>query len=177
MTFGRSNRITTALAAGVLVAAAEARAQRPTLLDATRSSPAELRAGDRLVDQRIRDRALVATSIETDPLYHLAYFGQATTALDIQNVFIDANTGAPLQQLSDFIREVGHGKGTFASAASARQTGGHAGFNAAADLSYILRPHVGVGLEISVSRARVPFDNVTVDAGGLHIGGGLRFRF
>src|SRR6185436_142682 len=69
MTFGRSNRISTALAAGVLlVAAAEARAQRPIRLDATRSSPAELRAADRLVDQLIRDRALVATSIETDPL-------------------------------------------------------------------------------------------------------------
>jgi len=66
---------------------------------------------------------------------------------------------------------------TFASATSARQTGSHAGFNAAADLSYILRPHVGVGLEVGVSRARVPLDNVTVDAGGLHIGGGLRFRF
>jgi len=66
---------------------------------------------------------------------------------------------------------------TFASATSARQTGSHAGFNAAADLSYILRPHVGVGLEVGVSRARVPLDNVTVDVGGLHIGGGLRFRF
>jgi len=210
MTFGRSNRISTALAAAVLlVAAAEARAQRPIRLDATRSSPAELRAADRLVDQLIRDRALVATSIETDPLvsgrtherfeqyvrgvriaggditrqtatdgtvslfgllhgdlalsvtpglsrdeaaaaiaraaggellgrapelvvlplsdgYHLAYFGQATGALDIQNVFVDANTGAALQQFSDFIREVGHGKGTYGDdkKVSARSVGG-----------------------------------------------------
>jgi len=66
---------------------------------------------------------------------------------------------------------------TFASATSARQTGSDVGFNAAADLSYLVRPHLGVGMEIGVSRARVPLDTVTVDAGGLHVGGGLRIRF
>ena len=45
--------------------------------------------------------------------YHLAYAGQATTALEIVNVFVDADTGAPLQQYSDFISDVGKGKGTY----------------------------------------------------------------
>jgi hypothetical protein len=66
---------------------------------------------------------------------------------------------------------------TFASATTAHQSGAHAGFNAGADLVYLLRPHIGVGVAASVSRARVPLDAVTVDAGGTHIGGGLRFRF
>jgi hypothetical protein len=67
---------------------------------------------------------------------------------------------------------------TFASATSARQTGAGAGFNVRGDVDYMLRPHLGVGVEVSVSRARVPVnDTVTVDAGGAHIGGGLRFRF
>jgi thermolysin len=45
--------------------------------------------------------------------YHLAYFGQAATNLDIVNVFVDANSGAPLRQYSDFISEVGAGTGTY----------------------------------------------------------------
>jgi Zn-dependent metalloprotease len=45
--------------------------------------------------------------------YHLAYAGQATTELEIVNVFVDANTGALLRQYSDFLNEVGKGKGTY----------------------------------------------------------------
>jgi len=45
--------------------------------------------------------------------YHLAYFGQAATSLDIVNVFVDANSGALLRQYSDFISEVGAGTGTY----------------------------------------------------------------
>lgn len=45
--------------------------------------------------------------------YHLAYFGQATTNLEIMNVFVDAASGAVLQQYSDFIREIGAGTGTY----------------------------------------------------------------
>ena len=47
--------------------------------------------------------------------YHLAYRGQATTGIEIVNVFVDASSGDVLQQYSDFIREgvVGKGKGTY----------------------------------------------------------------
>jgi Zn-dependent metalloprotease len=45
--------------------------------------------------------------------YHLAYRGQAVVGLEIMNVFVDANSGALLQVYSDFIREVGTGKGAY----------------------------------------------------------------
>ena len=45
--------------------------------------------------------------------YHLAYFGQAATDLEIVNVFVDASSGLPLRQYSDFIQEVGAGTGTY----------------------------------------------------------------
>lgn len=43
--------------------------------------------------------------------YHLAYSGQAFTGVELMNVYVDAQSGVPLQQYSDFVREVGHGKG------------------------------------------------------------------
>jgi len=45
--------------------------------------------------------------------YHLAYAGQATTGLEIVNVCVDANTGTLLRQYSDFLNEIGKGKGTY----------------------------------------------------------------
>jgi Zn-dependent metalloprotease len=44
---------------------------------------------------------------------HLAYFGQAITDVEIVNVYVDANTGTPLRQDSDFRKDVGLGKGTY----------------------------------------------------------------
>src|SRR5262249_18718786 len=45
--------------------------------------------------------------------YHLAYFGQATTDLEVLNVYVDASSGALLRRSSDFIKDVGLGKGTY----------------------------------------------------------------
>jgi bacillolysin len=45
--------------------------------------------------------------------YHLAYRGQALVGYEIVNVYVDANTGALLQQFSDFLNEVGKGTGTY----------------------------------------------------------------
>lgn len=47
--------------------------------------------------------------------YHLAYSGQATSGLEIVNVFVDANSGVLLRQYSDFLRDgaVGAGTGTY----------------------------------------------------------------
>jgi Zn-dependent metalloprotease len=45
--------------------------------------------------------------------YHLAYFGQAATDVEIVNVFVDASSGLPLRQYSAFVSEVGAGTGTY----------------------------------------------------------------
>jgi bacillolysin len=45
--------------------------------------------------------------------YHLAYAGQVLVDVELMNVFVDARSGTLLQQYSDFIREVGHGRGTY----------------------------------------------------------------
>jgi hypothetical protein len=67
---------------------------------------------------------------------------------------------------------------TFAGTTSVHRSASRLGFNAGADVIYRLRPHVGLGVGASFSRASVPLsDTVTVDAGGAHVGGGLRFRF
>jgi len=45
--------------------------------------------------------------------YHLAYYGQAFDGVEIFNVFVDADSGAVLRQASDFLTDVGHGRGTY----------------------------------------------------------------
>jgi thermolysin len=45
--------------------------------------------------------------------YHLAYFAQARTADDLLNVYVDASTGRLLQQYSEYVKEVGIGKGAY----------------------------------------------------------------
>ncbi len=69
-----------------------------------------------------------------------------------------------------------------ATVAARRVTKSAVGFNVGADLSYMLSARVGVGTKVTFSRARValPSDashDLTIDAGGAHIGVGLRFRF
>jgi hypothetical protein len=67
---------------------------------------------------------------------------------------------------------------TFASATTVHRSASRVGFNAGADVSYRVRPHVGVGGGVTFSRASVPLDDtVTVDAGGVRVIGGLRFGF
>ena len=67
---------------------------------------------------------------------------------------------------------------TFSAATSVHRSRSKVGFNAAADVSYLLRPHVGVGFGITFAHASVPLDDtLTVDAGGPHLAGGVRFRF
>lgn len=45
--------------------------------------------------------------------YHLAYYGQAFDGLEIVDVFVNANSGELLRTYSDFVSEVGKGKGTY----------------------------------------------------------------
>jgi hypothetical protein len=66
----------------------------------------------------------------------------------------------------------------FAGTTSARQSRSKAGFNVGGDLSYMIRPRVGVGVDVRFSRARIAItDTATITAGGPHVGGGLRLRF
>jgi len=67
---------------------------------------------------------------------------------------------------------------TFASATTVHRSASKAGFNAGADVTFLLRPHVGLGFGVMFSHASVRLDDtLTVDAGGAHVGGGLRVRF
>jgi hypothetical protein len=67
---------------------------------------------------------------------------------------------------------------TFSATTAAHRSRSRLGFNAGGDVSYRLRRHVGLGVGISYSHASVPLDDtLTVDAGGPHVAGGLRFRF
>ena len=45
--------------------------------------------------------------------YHLSYYGQVITAVDIVNVFVDAASGSSLRVYSEFATEVGSGKGAY----------------------------------------------------------------
>ena len=66
----------------------------------------------------------------------------------------------------------------FSGATAVHRSRSRVGFNAGADVSYRLRPHVGLGVGVTYSHASVPLDDtLTVDAGGAHLNGGLRFRF
>jgi hypothetical protein len=66
----------------------------------------------------------------------------------------------------------------FAAATTVHRSRSKLGFNAGVDLTYRLRRHVGLGAGVTFSHATVPLDDtLTVDAGGPHVAGGLRFRF
>lgn len=56
------------------------------------------------------------------------------------------------------------------------------GFNVGADVTRLITHRVGLGVSAALSHARVRLaaggsDAVSVDAGGAHVGGGIRFRF
>ncbi|HEV3141865.1 MAG TPA: hypothetical protein VGY57_15175 [Vicinamibacterales bacterium] len=69
---------------------------------------------------------------------------------------------------------------TYGSAVSSHASTGRLGYNVGADVTYRQRPHAGLG--VTYSQASVPMttstgDTVTVDAGGVRVGEGLRVRF
>ena len=71
---------------------------------------------------------------------------------------------------------------TFSSAVATRHSTSGLGFNGGADITRLLTPHMGVGVAVVISRARLKIDTakdttMTIDAGGIRFGGGLRFRF
>jgi hypothetical protein len=68
---------------------------------------------------------------------------------------------------------------TFTGAVKERETASAVGFNVGADVTYMLRRHVGVGGSVMFSQADVKLaaGGAKVRAGGAHVGGGLRLRF
>ena len=72
---------------------------------------------------------------------------------------------------------------TFSSAPTVQRSATAVGFNAGLDLATYLTPTVGVGVLVRFSRAMVDLARpdgggaLAVEAGGLHVGGGLRLRF
>jgi len=71
---------------------------------------------------------------------------------------------------------------TFAEARTMREKGSAPAFNVGADVLWMLRPTVGVGGLVRVSRATIDLDapgggTISVDAGGVYAGGGIRFLF
>jgi hypothetical protein len=66
----------------------------------------------------------------------------------------------------------------FEGVTSQHRSGSGAGFNAGADLDFMVRPRVGLGVGVTFSRARLALDDATtVTAGGAHVSGGVRLRF
>src|SRR5262249_30176139 len=66
----------------------------------------------------------------------------------------------------------------YSGGASARRAKSKLGFNAGADLDCMIRRRVGLGIGVGFSHASVPLsDVVSANAGGVHVGGGVRFRF
>ena len=71
---------------------------------------------------------------------------------------------------------------TFASAQTSRKKGSAAAFNVGADVMWMLNRTFGVGGLVRFSRASVDLDapgnrTISVDAGGVYAGGGIRILF
>lgn len=70
---------------------------------------------------------------------------------------------------------------SFSGATSAAASASAVGFHAGADIGFFFSDAVGVGALVRYSRGSVDLPRgegmVPVDAGGLHVGGGLRLRF
>lgn len=106
------------------------------------------------------------------PRWQLSLFGGPS----FYNVTQDLVSDVTFTQAYPFDTAAYTGAVTHSSTRSA------AGFNAGADVTRMLAAHVGLGASVSFSQARVSLpstgsDIVKVDAGGAHVGGGIRFRF
>jgi len=71
---------------------------------------------------------------------------------------------------------------TFVSGITADVSRWRVGFNVGVDVTWMASKYTGVGAIVRYSRASVPLpvsggEEVTIDAGGLQVGGGVRFRF
>ena len=134
---------------------------------------------DRLVDG-------VAKASRTETAVHV----QALWAIPVsRNVEVGVFGGPSIfrvdQDLAraiEFIDEFPFNTATFVSASMEPRSESAVGFHVGADVAVFVTPHVGVGGLVRFSRATIAFagagaGSLSVDAGGLHLGGGVRLRF
>src|SRR4029079_11834776 len=68
---------------------------------------------DNAVGGRAFGRTVELVVLPLSDGYHLAYCVQSSAGVEIVNVCVDASSGLPLRQYSDFQTEVGAGTGTY----------------------------------------------------------------
>ena len=119
------------------------------------------------------------TGIHIQAQYHLAPFGGlyivlagGPSVLDIkQSIVTDVN----------FTEEFPFDTATYVGVDSQRVTGTKTGFNVGADVRWMFARHIGVGGLVRYSHATVDLTRngrtISVDAGGMQIGAGLRVTF
>lgn len=98
--------------------------------------------------------------------------GGATSFRVSQTVVIDVN----------YTEAYPYDAATFAGVDSTRKTGTAIGFNAGADIRWMLSKHVGAGGLVRVARGTAQIDAaenriISVDVGGVQAGGGIRLVF
>lgn len=110
-------------------------------------------------------------TIPVSPAIDVSVFGGPTWF----NVTQDLVTDVSFTQTYPF------NSATFSGATTAQQSGSAIGFNAGIDAAFYFSTHVGVGVMARFSQAAIDLPRagglVSVDAGGLQTGGGLRIRF
>jgi hypothetical protein len=119
------------------------------------------------------------TGIHLQAQYHLArlnglyiVLAGGPSVLDIrQSIVTDVN----------FTEEFPFDTATYVGVDSQRVTGTKTGFNVGADVRWMFDRHIGVGGLVRYSHAMVDLTRnnrtISVDAGGLQVGGGIRFTF
>ena len=152
------------------------------------------RSNDARVDARIphpfffdRDRSITGTATnltrtETAVHLQLRWFAPLRSRVSV-SLF-----GGPtfFQVTQDLVTAVSFAQtypfdvASFTSASTAEQSESAVGYNVGADVGYFFSQHVGVGGLIRYSAGSVDLpsqDDVSIDLGGLHAGGGLKLRF
>ena len=119
------------------------------------------------------------TGIHIQAQYHLPPFGRfyvtlagGPSVLDIQqSIVTDVN----------FTEEYPYDTATYVGVDSQRVSGTAIGFNAGTDVRWMFTRNIGVGGLVRYTRASVDLTRnnrtVTVDAGGVQVGGGIRLAF
>lgn len=119
------------------------------------------------------------TGIHIQAQYHLPPFGRfyvtlagGPSVLDIQqSIVTDVN----------FTEEFPYDTATYVGVDSQRVSGTAIGFNAGADVRWMFTRNIGVGGLVRYTRASVDLTRnnrtITVDAGGVQVGGGVRLAF